>query len=327
MISQIEIKNLGPVKEWKADFKELNFFIGPNGSGKSYVSMTLYSMLNVISRSGGDIEKKLQYVFQEKSIKKLIRWKEKEAKVIIKIKDSEVELSIYDRKKTSFKSNLIEGLSSDTVNFISMPDVLNVYSAINIFTQEHKGSFGVSETVTDFLTRIMYLEYPERAKKWDELLKELEDKINVRFSIKQGKIIALFKGERVNIERVASGLKTFSLIYLALKQGLITPGGILFLEEPEEHLHPEWQVVMGELLVDLALKGVQIFISTHSDYLLKKVNNILQKKPEVREKIRAYLFKTDGVPEKLEIDERGIDLLPLLNTFYNLYEEEQEYEE
>ncbi len=205
-----------------------------------------------------------------------------------------------------------------------MPDVLNVYSAINIFAQEHKGSFGVSETVTDFLTRIMNLEYPERAKEWDKLLKKLENKINARFSIQQGKIIALFKKERVNIERVASGLKTFSLIYLALKQGLIIPGGILFLEEPEEHLHPEWQIVMGELLVDLALRGIQIFISTHSDYLLKKVNNILQKKPEIREKITAYLFKTDGIPGKLEIDERGIDLLPLLETFYDLYKEEQE---
>jgi len=324
MINQIEVKNLGPVKEWKADLKELNFFIGPNGSGKSYVSMTLYSMLNAISRGDGDIEKKLQYVFQEKNLKRLIRWGEREAKVIIKIKDSEIKLSIHNKKKVSFKSNLIESLSADTINFISIPDVLNVYSAINIFTQEHKGSFGVSETVTDFLTRILYLEYPERAKEWNELLKELEDKINARFSIKEGKIIALFKGERVNIERVASGLKTFSLIYLALKQGLIIPGGILFLEEPEEHLHPEWQVVMGELLVDLALRGIQILISTHSDYLLKKVNNILQMRPEIKENIRAYLFKADGIPEKLEIDERGIDLLPLLTTFYHLYEEEQE---
>jgi len=327
MINQIEVKNLGPVKKWEADLKELNFFIGPNGSGKSYVSMTLYSMLNAISRSDGDIEKKLQYVFQEKNLKRLIRWGEREAKVIIKIKDSEIKLSIHDKEKISFKGNPIESLrrlSADTINFISIPEVLNVYSAINIFVQEHKGSFGVSETVSDFLTRILYLEYPERAKEWDELLKELEDKINARFSIKQGKIIALFKGERVNIERVASGLKTFSLIYLALKQGLITPGGILFLEEPEEHLHPEWQVVMGELLVDLALRGIQILISTHSDYLLKKANNILQKKPEIKENIRAYFFKTDGIPEKLEIDERGIDLLPLLNTFYHLYREEQE---
>ncbi len=326
MINFIEVKNLGPVKEWKANFRELNIFIGPNGSGKSYVNMVLYSMLQVANRKNndGDIKQKLQFVFQEKEVKRLITWKEREAKVSIYMDEGELILELYKQKEPIFQKNINKKIPIDEINFISMPDVLNVYSAINIFTQEHPGSLGVSETIIDFLTRILNLEYPEKAKNWKNLLKKIENKINARFSVEKGKITASFKREKLNIERVASGLKTFSLIYLALKQGIIASGGILFLEEPEEHLHPEWQVIMAEILVEMALKGVQIFVSTHSDDLLKKVNNLLQKDSNLKDKVKAYLFTTDGFPKELEIDVRGIDLLPLLETFYKLYEEEQE---
>ena len=325
LISHIEVKNLGPVKKWEANLANLNFFIGPNASGKSYVNMALYAMLIVATKEKVDIDKKLRFVFQEKEIKNLISWKERKAEILLKINGNILNLRINKGKKAYLSKNTTVNLSSDNINFISMPDVLNVYSAINLFVKEHAGSLGVSENIIDFLIRLLNLEYPERAKVWKDILKEMEEKIEAKFSIERDRIIASFnKREKINIERVASGLKTFSLIYLALKQGIIAPGGIVFIEEPEEHLHPKWQIIMAEVLVKMALKGIQLFVSTHSDYLLKKVNNLMQKTPELKEKITAYLFTPDGKPKRLGIDKRGIDLLPLLNTFYKLYEEEQE---
>jgi len=230
IISHIEVKNLGPVKKWEADLANLNFFIGPNASGKSYVNMALYAMLTVATKEKADIDKKLRFVFQEKEIKNLISWKEKKAEVLLKINENVLNLHINKGKKVYLSKNATIDLSSDNINFVSMPDVLNVYSAINLFVKEHAGSLGVSENIIDFLTRLLNLEYPERAKVWKDILKEMEEKIEAKFFIERDKIIASFnKREKINIERVASVLYALFLIYLALKQVCLSPGWDVYM--------------------------------------------------------------------------------------------------
>lgn len=59
-------------------------------------------------------------------------------------------------------------------------------------------------------------------------------------------------------------------------------GGLLLLENPEAHLHPQGQVALGELLALAASDGVQIVVETHSDHLLNGVRLAVK-----REKIRC----------------------------------------
>ena len=289
---RIEVKNLGPVKRWKANFSGLNFFIGPNASGKSWVNAAIYIMSTA---SKVDVDEKLRSIFPVKKLEDIILWGAEEAEVNVddiklKIKGEEV----YFSKDLDLRWN---------ANFISMP-----YQ---------------SPASIDFLTQLFETEYPEIAEVvWSNIVTKVEEKIGTKFSIKRNRIVASFDGRELGVNYAGGGYKTFSLICLALKRGLVVPGGIVFIEEPEEHLHPEWQVIMAEVLVEMALKNVQLFVTTHSDYLIKKVNNLMQKIPELKEKITAYLFTSDGYPQRLAVDRRGIDLLPLTETFYKLYEEE-----
>ncbi len=39
---KIQIKNFGPIKDFKADIKDCFVFIGPQGSGKSTISKAIY---------------------------------------------------------------------------------------------------------------------------------------------------------------------------------------------------------------------------------------------------------------------------------------------
>jgi predicted ATPase len=48
-------------------------------------------------------------------------------------------------------------------------------------------------------------------------------------------------------------------------------GALLLLENPEAHLHPQGQAVLGELMARCANDGVQIIVETHSDHLLNGV--------------------------------------------------------
>lgn len=293
MIRNVEVKNLGPVKRWKANFSGLNFFIGPNASGKSWVNAAIYIMSTA---SKVDVDEKLRSIFPVKKLEDIISWGAEEAEVNV---DDIVKLKIKG-EEVYFSKDL--DLRWDT-NFISMP---------------HQTLASI-----DFLTRLSETEYPEiHEAVWKNIVTGVEEKIGTKFSIKRNRMVASFDGHELDINYAAGGYKTFSLIYLALKRGIITPGGLVFIENPEEHLHPEWQVTMAEVLVEIALKNVQLFVTTHSDYLIKKVNNLMQEIPELKEKVAAYLFTSDGHPQRLVVDKRGIDLLPLIETFYKLYEEE-----
>ena len=48
-------------------------------------------------------------------------------------------------------------------------------------------------------------------------------------------------------------------------------GGLLLVENPEAHLHPAGQSMIGGFLAQVAADGVQIFIETHSDHVLNGI--------------------------------------------------------
>jgi len=52
---------------------------------------------------------------------------------------------------------------------------------------------------------------------------------------------------------------------------LSKPGGILCIENPEAHLHPKAQSVLGRFLALVANSGVQVIVETHSDHLLNGI--------------------------------------------------------
>ena len=48
-------------------------------------------------------------------------------------------------------------------------------------------------------------------------------------------------------------------------------GGLLLVENPEAHLHPAGQSMIGGFLAQVAADGVQIFLETHSDHVLNGI--------------------------------------------------------
>lgn len=78
-------------------------------------------------------------------------------------------------------------------------------------------------------------------------------------------------GARFPISNVASGLKTFGILQLFLSNGVASPEKMLIWDEPENHLHPKWQLNFAEILVNMAKEGYPLLVSTHSPYFLQAV--------------------------------------------------------
>ncbi len=86
------------------------------------------------------------------------------------------------------------------------------------------------------------------------------------------------------------------LVYLL--QGIIGPGDLIIIEEPESHLHPGAQTKIAQTLARLVRAGVRVLITTHSNYLLQQIGNLiregeLQKLGESTSESADYLRKEE----------------------------------
>lgn len=93
----------------------------------------------------------------------------------------------------------------------------------------------------------------------------------------------------LDIRNISSGMKPFLILKTLLDKGVFKCGGVLIFEEPEVHLHPEWQLRLAEILVLLRAKlGVSIVLNTHSPYFINAVE-VYAAKYGVKDKCRYYL--------------------------------------
>jgi predicted ATPase len=104
---------------------------------------------------------------------------------------------------------------------------------------------------------------------------------------------------------------------------------ILFIEEPEAHLHPEVQVKLIEIFAKLSGLNLKIFITSHSNYMFNKINNILIKNEIDKDKVMVYhLVKSIEGTEmnsEMKITDDGINDENFQDVSEKLYYERLNY--
>ena len=53
------------------------------------------------------------------------------------------------------------------------------------------------------------------------------------------------------------------------------PGDLFMIDEPELNLHPKNQRAFARLVARMVSAGIKVFITTHSDYLVKELNTLI----------------------------------------------------
>lgn len=88
----------------------------------------------------------------------------------------------------------------------------------------------------------------------------------------------------------------FGLSYVMgpLLAGLIAqPKSVLIVENPEAHLHPKAQSMLGEFLARVSLGGVQVFIETHSEHLLNGIRRVVKQGIVEPDDVTIHYFARD----------------------------------
>ncbi len=129
-------------------------------------------------------------------------------------------------------------------------------------------------------------------------------------------------GTTVPLVQAATGIVNMGVLALLIEKNILDENTFLFIDEPEAHLHPAWQVEMAEALFKLAEAGVHVVIATHSGEILKWLEVHVKEKPEAKDMIALNHFQKDGKVESngRDFDER-LDTIQeeLTDPYYQLF--------
>lgn len=153
---------------------------------------------------------------------------------------------------------------------------------------------GLNKWVLDWLIRF------EMANEIDiKRYKEINELISIF-------CLEYFSGVKVNISDMGFG--TSQVLPIIVEGFSIERDALLLIEQPEIHLHPKAQSILGDLFIEIANEDKTLIIETHSEHLIRRIQRrIAENKISNKDVIFYYVTigKEGSQLQRLEIDEEG----------------------
>ena len=119
---------------------------------------------------------------------------------------------------------------------------------------------------------------------------------------------------------IASGIKSLGMIHILNLAGFIGPKSLLIIDEPEAHLHPEWQIRFAEAMVNLVSQGNYILLTSHSPYLIEALK-LFSGQAGLNEKTAFYLAEKVKDEFSSRILEVTDDISPIMEILAKPFED------
>jgi predicted ATPase len=134
--------------------------------------------------------------------------------------------------------------------------------------------------------------------------------------------------KNISINLAGSMVKSLASLVFYFRH-LAKKSDFIIIDEPELNLHPDNQIIMARILALMVNEGFKVLISTHSDYIIKELNNLVRlndKKAKAQAIMKEYGYSEDELLDKnalgvylfrnntatnLEVDELGFDVVTI----------------
>ncbi len=331
MIQDVTIKNCGPISS--LHFKPgagFNVIIGENSRGKSLLLKTLYTAIKSLEeyQRGNDkrtfrqiLDDRLKWTFQLKKIGDLVTKGEREKFRFEADIDNEKVMFSFGHSAEKGVGDSLDPLQGRSANSVYFPakEVLSLDSIIRQ-SREIDMQFGFDDTYYDLVKAVS--KPAQQGKNWksfSDARKELGNIIDGRVDFVDNEWFYIKGQSRYPISITAEGVKKIAIIDRLLGNRIITPQSVLFIDEPESALHPNAIVQYFDVLNHLVKEGIQVFIATHSYFVIKKLQLIALKSG----KSLPVISLTDAGAYNYDLLQ-GMPENPIVETSVSLYEEEIE---
>ncbi len=297
MLKSLHIKNLTVFS--KADFifgKNLNIIIGENGSGKSHILKAAYCAIAVSAKGAKDsssevptkaflakaIADKLHNVFKPDELGRLARRRQGHATCNIKYVFNPSKLGLEFSFKTPSKTEVVVAkVPTDWVEkrpvFLPTRELLTISPGfVSLYETTH---LPFEETWMD--TCILLgapLAKGPREHRIKKLLVPIEEAMGGSVELdKSGRFYLNVASGSMEMHLVAEGLRKLATVARLIATGSLLDKGYLFWDEPESNLNAKVIKTVARTILQIAQSGIQVFIATHSLFLLRELHILQQR--------------------------------------------------
>lgn len=327
MLKQARFHNFTCVPNAKWEFATgINVIVGENGLGKSHVLKALYALLKVQADakdlSKSTLEKayadKLVAVLRPEALGRLAKRKQgrERCELELQLKDSEHDCTIGFA--TSSKTQ-VEVVKAPTKNLPLSPAYLPTRELVtlcpwflSLYDNYHLEFEEIWRDTVSLLGNPA-LKGP-REKDVAQLLEPLEVAMSGKVVVdSQSGRFYLQAGEGLmEMPLVAEGLRKLAMLARLISTGTLLKQGFLFWDEPETNLNPKLIKTVAASIVAVANSGVQVFIATHSLFLLRELEILLTNESHAKLRHRWFALAAKGGGVELEQGERVEDIQTLV---------------
>lgn len=272
----------------------LNVFVGENGTGKTHIMKLLYANLKALQKPSEQsnsktfmephIAKHLMEVFKPDYVGRL-------AQRMQGLKRADVCMSYKPRGKKAHSLNYsFSTTSRNSVSLINSAFEAAPWPAVFIPTREILSIFpnfaplyDAYETPFDVTWRDLAgaLGKPPLKGPHNEyvkaLLPALEKALDGRVLLERDHFYIQSKSGKLEAPLLAEGLRKIGTLAQLVINDTLKPHSIIFWDEPEANLNPALIKTVAKTIIALISKGVQVFIATHSLFLLRELYLLSEK--------------------------------------------------
>lgn len=328
MLTSATIKNFGPLPNGEYRFSPcLNVIVGENGLGKSQLLKLLYATVKVHADSQDFTKTALQKAYADKligvfrpdALGRLVKRKQGNDRCEVALTLEEDVQSCAFSFATGAKSAVqVDRLSEDrdhaTPIYMPTRELLTLCPWFGPLYDNYHLRFEESWRDTVSLLGAPSVK-GKREAAVAQILAPLEQAMGGKVVADPvtGEFYLNIPGEgRMEMPLVAEGLRKLAMLARLIGTGVLLDKGYLFWDEPETNLNPKLIKVVAASILHLCQQGIQVFIATHSYYLLKEIE-ILSRMTPVPQRYLGLSQTEVGVLLEQSDNLKGLDTLVALD--------------
>ena len=334
MLQWLRLKNFTAFPRARLQFaKHLNVIAGENGTGKTQLLKLLYAAMAMSAEEGkkrsgrptknvlqARLAEKLVNVLRPESLGRLASRRQGRSRCEVKIKFSEPGTSFGFSFATHSRSEVTIDLHPSAWRrrapaYLPTHELLTIYPGFVSLYENHYVDFDETWRDICLLLGAPAVRGP-REKAIASLLTPLEDQLDGRVVLdRNGRFyLAPPSGGKMEMPLVAEGSRKVAMLARLIATGSLLDKDCLFWDEPESNLNPKLIREIARAILRICEAGVQVFIATHSLFLLREFELLLEHEfKEVEQRYFALRRGDDGVEVSQANEVGGIDPLVLLD--------------